>query len=86
LVAFFVTELLPDGTCYWHLNAVAPGVQGKGYGLRAWLTMLRHARDSGARRVRTSIAARNHRALNLYARLGFRFSPPLMTFHWVRPS
>ncbi|MDP1653407.1 MAG: GNAT family N-acetyltransferase [Rhodocyclaceae bacterium] len=84
LVAFFVTERLPDGTCFWHLNAVAPGVQGKGYGRRAWLTMLHQARSSGAQRVRTSIVARNHRALNLYAQLGFRFPPPLMTFHWVR--
>lgn len=84
LVAFFITERLPDGTCYWHLNAVAPAVQGKGYGRRAWLTMLHHAKNSGAHRVRTSIVARNHRALNLYAQLGFRFHPPLMTFHWVR--
>ncbi|MDD5330407.1 MAG: GNAT family N-acetyltransferase [Sulfuricella sp.] len=85
-VGFFVTEHLPDGTCYWHLNAIAPAAQGKGYGRRAWLTMLHRAREEGARRVRTSIVARNHRVLNLYARLGFRFSQPLMTFHWVRGS
>lgn len=84
LVAFFVTEMLPDGTCYWHLNAVAPQVQGQGYGRRAWLAMLHQAREAGARRVRTCIVARNHRVLNLYARLGFRFPPPMMTFHWVR--
>ena len=86
VVAFFVTELLSDGTCYWHLNAVAPEYQGNGYGRRAWSAMLEHARVNGARRVRTSIVARNHRVLNLYARLGFRFPPPLMTFHWVRPA
>jgi GNAT superfamily N-acetyltransferase len=84
LVAFFVTEMLEDGTCYWHLNAVAPQAQGQGYGRRAWLAMLRQVRDVGARRVQTCIVARNHRVLNLYASLGFRFSPPLMTFHWVR--
>lgn len=84
VVAFFVLENQPDGTCYWHLNAVAPHLQGKGYGLRAWRTMLMHAKDNGALRVRTSIVARNHRVLNLYARLGFRFSSPSMTFHWVR--
>lgn len=84
LVAFFVTEMLEDGTCYWHLNAVAPQAQGQGYGRRAWLAMLRQARDVDARRVLTCIVARNHRVLNLYASLGFRFSPPLMTFHWVR--
>jgi RimJ/RimL family protein N-acetyltransferase len=83
LVAFFVTELLPDGTCYWHLNAVAPARQGQGYGRRAWQTMMQAAAAEGAARVRSSIVARNHRVLNLYARLGFRFLPPLMTFHWV---
>ncbi len=84
LVAFFVTEMLEDGTCYWHLNAVAPNAQGQGYGRRAWQAMLRKARQDGARHVQTCIVARNHRVLNLYARLGFLFPPPLMTFHWVR--
>ena len=83
-IALFVTELLDDGTCYWHLNAVAPDAQGQGYGRRVWLSMLNQAAKSGAHRVRTSIVARNHRVLNLYARLGFYFPPPSMTFHWVR--
>lgn len=83
-IAFFITELLNDGTCYWHLNAVAPDAQGQGYGRRAWVSMLNQAAKGGARRVRTSIVARNHRVLNLYARLGFYFPPPSMTFHWVR--
>jgi len=83
-IAFFVTELLDDGTCYWHLNAVAPDAQGQGYGRRVWLSMLNQAIKTGAQRVRTSIVARNHRVLNLYARLGFQFPPPSMTFHWVR--
>jgi RimJ/RimL family protein N-acetyltransferase len=86
LVAFFVTEELPDRTSYWHLNAVAPEHQGKGYGRRAWSAMIRHAKSNGSQRVGTSIVARNDRVLNLYARLGFRFPAPLMTFHWVRPS
>lgn len=84
LVAFFVTEQLPDGTCYWHLNAVVPKRQGRGYGLRAWRAMMNQARREGATRVRTSIVARNHRVLNLYARLGFGFPAPSMTFHRVR--
>ena len=83
-LSFFVTEMLEDGTCYWHLNAIDPRRQGQGLGRLAWLTMLQHAVEEGAIRVRTSIVARNHRVLNLYARLGFRFPPPLMTFHWVR--
>lgn len=83
-ISFFIIELLKDGTCYWHLNAVAPDAQGQGYGRRVWTSMLHHAFKSGAKRVRTSIAARNHRVLNLYARLGFTFQTPSMTFHWVR--
>jgi RimJ/RimL family protein N-acetyltransferase len=82
-VAFFVTESRDDGTCYWHLNAVAREAQGQGYGRRAWYAMLRQAREQGAKRVQTCIVARNYRVLNLYARLGFFFPAPLMTFHWV---
>ena len=84
VIAFFVTEMLPDGTCYWHLNAIAPDVQGQGYGRRVWLIMLKQAVVQGAQLVRTSIVARNFRVINLYARLGFCFTQPEMTFHWVR--
>jgi RimJ/RimL family protein N-acetyltransferase len=83
-IAFFVTELMDDGTCYWHLNAITPSLQGQGYGRRVWMAMLNHAKKNGASRVQTSIVARNHRVLNLYARLGFYFPPPSMTFHWVK--
>jgi GNAT superfamily N-acetyltransferase len=83
-VAFFIVEQQGDGTCFWHLTAVAPDRQGRGYGSRVWAAMLRQARDSGATSVRTSITARNGPVLNLYARLHFRFSPPAMSFHWVR--
>ena len=85
-VAFFVTEILPDKFCYWHLNAVAPAFQGQGYGLRAWRSMILYAASAGLQGVRTSIAARNERVLNLYARLGFRFHAPQMTFHWIRET
>lgn len=85
IVAFFVTEMLADNTLYWHLNAISPKVQGKGYGKRAWSVMMAQAKQQGAARIRTCIVARNHRVLNLYARLGFRFPPPLMTFHWLKP-
>lgn len=85
IVAFFVTEMLDEGVCYWHLNALAPDAQGQGYGRRVWMCMLDQARRAGARRVRSSIVARNVRVLGLYARLGFLFAPPTMTFHWVSP-
>lgn len=84
IVAFFITELLVDGTCYWHLNALAPDAQGQGYGRRVWQRMLAHAKRAGAKRVCSSIVARNVRVLGLYARLGFRFAPPTMTFHWIK--
>lgn len=84
ICGFFVTELLPDSTFYWHLNAIDPAAQGRGLGKRAWRSMMAVARDNGAERVASSIVARNHRVLNLYARLGFRFSTPSMTFHWMR--
>ena len=45
-IAFFVTELLGEGTCYWHLNAVAPDAQGQGYGRRVWSAMMNHASES----------------------------------------
>jgi GNAT superfamily N-acetyltransferase len=83
-VAFFIIERLADASCYWHLTAVAPERQGQGYGPRVWATMLAQAQDSGAAGVRTSIVARNHRVMNLYAQLGFRFPAPAMTFHWLR--
>ncbi len=86
IVALFITEMLGDGLCYWHLTAVAPAAQGGGTGRRVWRAMMEHAAQAGATRVRTSVAARNYRVINLYAQLGFRFSAPLMTFHWVRES
>lgn len=84
LIAFFIIELQADGSCYWHLNAVAPDSQGQGYGRRVWWAMVQHAKRLGAARVRTSVVARNTRVLSLYARLGFTLPPPAMTFHWVK--
>jgi len=48
--------------------------------------MMQFAREAGATEVRSSVVARNVRALNLYASLGFRLDPPTMTFHWLRAS
>ncbi len=84
-VAFFVTERLDDGTEYWHLNAVDKQAQGRGIGERAWAAMIDRARGEGARRVRSAIVVRNVRVMNLYAKLGFRFLPPLIGLHWAAP-
>lgn len=83
LIAFFVIENKPDGICYWHLNGVSPSSQGKGYGEKSWLAMMRLAKKEGAKGIKTCIAARNTKVLNLYAKLGFKFSEPEMTFHWM---
>lgn len=86
IVAFFVTESRPDGVCYWHLTAIAPAFQGRGYGKRVWREMLALHQRQGMRQVATTIAARNTPVLNLYASLGFRFQPPETTLHWLRDA
>lgn len=82
-LAFFLVESR-DGSAYWHLTAVAPEWQGRGYGLRVWQTMLRHHQAEACQQITSTISARNVAVLNLYAKLNFRFAPPEMTFHWVR--
>jgi GNAT superfamily N-acetyltransferase len=84
LVGFFIVEERPDRSVYWHLTAVGPGWQGRGIGRSLWQTMLLRHRDAGAVAVRTTISAHNSPVINLYARLGFRFETPRMTFHWLR--
>lgn len=81
-VAFFLWQAEGDQV-YWHLTAVAPACQGRGYGLRAWRTMLALHRSDGARRVSTTISARNVEVLGLYGRLGARYRPPELSLHWV---
>ena len=84
LVAFFVVEVESNGSAYWHLTAVSPQHQGKGYGRRTWLAMIKYHSEAGHSSVRTTISTRNIRVLNLYSRLNFQFLPPEMTFHWVQ--
>ncbi len=86
LVALFMVETMADLTVYWHLTAIAPHYQGRGYGRRVWRAMLRRHRAEGCDAVTTTISARNTPVLNLYAQLSFRFLPPEMTFHWVRAA
>jgi len=86
IVALFITEMASDENIYWHLTAIAPQYHGQGYGWRVWNAMLaQHARE-GIRSVSTTITAGNVPVLNLYSKLGFRFLPPEMTFHWLRES
>jgi RimJ/RimL family protein N-acetyltransferase len=84
LVALFIVESRDGATAYWHLTAISPTWQGSGYGHRVWQSMLRYHQAEGCKGLMTTISARNVAVLNLYAKLGFRFLPPEMTFHWVR--
>lgn len=49
IVAFFLVEMSSSLEAYWHLTAVAPEWQGRGYGKRVWRSMLRHHRKVFAR-------------------------------------
>ena len=85
LVGFFIVETRPDGGVYWHLTAIAPRWQGKGVGMSLWRTMLLRHRTDGATSVSTTISGHNPPALNLYAKLGFKFGAAQMTFHRLTP-
>ena len=84
LVGFFIIEFIDEKSVYWHLTAIAPALHRQGYGHRTWLAMLKHHADEGFNSVSTTISARNTPVLNLYSQLRFHFSPPEMTFHWLR--
>lgn len=84
IIGLFIVEPRDNELIYWHLTAIDPQWQGKGYGQRVWRSMLRHHQKEGHDAVMTTISARNIAVLNLHAKLGFRFLPPEMTFHWVR--
>jgi RimJ/RimL family protein N-acetyltransferase len=86
IAGFFIVEERPGGDCYWHLAAMAPQWQGKGFGGEMWEGMLARHKAAGLSRIETTISAHNVPVLNLYARLGFRLAAPRMTFHWLRPA
>jgi ribosomal protein S18 acetylase RimI-like enzyme len=85
LIGFFIVETRLDGSVYWHLTAIAPRWQGKGMGMSLWRTMLLRHRTDDATSVSTTISGHNPPALNLYARLGFKFGAAQMTFHRLTP-
>lgn len=83
VVGFFVIERRADGVCYWHLNAISPDWHGRGIGKAAWQRMVNVAQVDGCVAVQTCIAVRNVKVMNLYASLGFKFTNPAMTLHWI---
>jgi len=57
----------------------------RGLGEFFWLRVLEDLRREGVNGVSTVISVNNTSALNLYARLGFKFREPRSTFHlWTR--
>ena len=84
IVALFVTENREPNAVYWHLTALDPTRAGVGLGEQVWRAMLDYHASMGAIEVKTKIAVRNTVVMNLYAKLGFRFQHPEMTFHWMR--
>lgn len=83
VAGFFIMEDLDDTASYWHLTAISPQYQGRGWGRRLWTSMIGRHAAAGRRSVRTTIAARNLPVVNLYARQGWRFEDCQMTFHWT---
>lgn len=84
IAALFVVEARDNMSVYWHLTAVSPDLRGRGTGWRVWHAMLARHANEGMSSVHTTITASNIPILNLYSKLGFHFSPPEMTFHWMR--
>lgn len=84
IVALFVTETREPNSVYWHLTALDPTRAGVGLGEQVWRAMLDYQASLGTTEVKTKIALRNTVVMNLYAKLGFRFEHPEMTFHWMR--
>lgn len=82
IVGFFVVEYPGENSCYWSLIGLAPGLGGRGMGARVWRAMMRFHQDEGMKSIVTSISSHNSAVLNLYAKLGFRFPLPKVTFHW----
>ncbi len=82
IAGFFVVEYPEEKSCHWSLNGLAPDYVGSGMGTRIWNAMMRFHQREGMESITTSISSHNAPALNLYAKLGFRFPLPLVTFHW----
>jgi len=67
------------------LTAIARQFQSQSYGWMAWRKLIWKSFDEGKRSMTATISTLNMPALNLYTSLGFRFSHPQSTYHWIRP-
>ncbi len=83
-IGFFVIEQLTAQSVLWSLIGLDRQWWGRGLGTRTWRAVLNHHQQAGIQQVITSISSHNVPAFNLYIRLGWRFPPPSLTFHWCR--
>ena len=84
IVGFFVVETDSHGRAYWHLTAIASQWRHRGMGKRLWAAIIALHYAEGVQKIETTISAHNVAVMNLYARYGFKFEKPQMTFHWLR--
>ena len=82
IIAFLVVEQPSPTSRFWSLIGLAPGLAGKGLGLRVWKALLAFHQREGVDEVSTSISSHNTAVHNLYVKLGFRFPSPTITLHW----
>ena len=68
------------------LAAVTPKLQGTMLGFDLYLAVLHTMKESGVRRVVSSISGMNTAVMNVYSMLGFRFSDPEVIYHWHVPG
>ena len=68
--------------CFWSLVGLSPEFTGRGLGYETWNAMLQFHKGEGVYKVRTSISSHNIAVMNLYTKIGFRFSEPEITLHW----
>jgi RimJ/RimL family protein N-acetyltransferase len=87
-VVGFMDVVICDGRADLRLGAVDPSknLGFSGAGLSLYVESVRAALDLGAKSVTTKIASANTRVLNVFSRLGFRFSKPEVVLHWHAPN
>ncbi len=64
------------------LAAISSSLQGSGLGFEMYLAVMHQLTRLGVTRATTTISATNTAILNVFARLGFRFSHPQAIYHW----
>ena len=79
----FMFFTVKDGHADWHLAGAARSAASFAPGPMLFAGVLDALESQGVRSVFSKISAANTSVLNIYAALGFRFSSPEYTFHWI---